>query len=475
MIFNSLSFIFFFVAVCSVQYLPLSWRTYKIVLVLFSYAFYAAWYPATILLLWVTTLFDWQVAHAIERAGSARRQKLLLVMSLTLNLSLLGVFKYADFLVENVNALSTLLGARQLLEAPSLPLPVGISFYTFMSLAYVIDVYRGRQKAGSSFLDFALFLTFYPHLVAGPIVRGQDFLPQCATPRRANFQAMAWGASLIVLGLLQKVVLADSWFGPLADRVFTSANEGAVSASDAWVGTLSFTGQILCDFSGYSTCAVGAAACLGFRLPQNFRSPYAAIGLSDFWQRWHISLSSWLRDYLYISLGGNRRGHLRTLFNLMLTMLIGGLWHGPSWTFVIWGGLHGLFLCGERGLRWLLGSRALIAGTLWRFCGWLSTFLLVSWSWVFFRAGSFGTASRMTQALLGLSPTHTSSVLRTDALVALLGIAGLLLAHRLTRDVGLEYRIDRAPRWVFVGGLACALIAIVTMAGQDRAFIYFQF
>jgi alginate O-acetyltransferase complex protein AlgI len=474
-IFNSLAYFFFFVAVCSVQYLPLSWRTYKVVLVLFSYAFYAAWYPITIVLLWLSTLFDYTVAHGIERAPTQRRKRTLLLLSLTLNLGVLSLFKYGSFAVENLNALSSLLGWGRPLETPSLPLPVGISFYTFMSLAYVIDVYRGQQRASSSFLDFALFLTFYPHLVAGPIVRAQDFLPQCATRRRADLRAMTWGISLLALGLFQKVVLADSWFGPVADRAFASAAEGHVSSKDAWVGALSFSGQILCDFSGYSTCAVGAAACIGFRLPQNFRSPYAAVGFSDFWRRWHISLSSWLRDYLYVSLGGNRLGQARTLFNLMLTMLIGGLWHGPSWTFVIWGGLHGLFLCAERGVKRLMAAIGLVPGKLLAACGWLCTFVLVSWAWVFFRAPTFSAASAMTRAMVGLSSTRVSTVLRTDAAVAMLGVVGVLIAHHLTRRMDLEHWADRTPRWLYAGALACVVVAIVTMAGQDRAFIYFQF
>jgi alginate O-acetyltransferase complex protein AlgI len=474
LIFNSLAFLFFFAAVCSAQFLPVSWRTSKLILVVASYAFYAAWYPITIVLLWLSTIFDWQISHAIERAASQHRKKLLLAMSVVLNLGVLSLFKYADFLVANLNALLLVLGASLRLTPPDLPLPVGISFYTFMSLAFVIDVYRGKCRAGTSFLDFALFLTFYPHLVAGPIVRAQDFLPQCETRRRTDWHMFAWGLALMVLGLFQKVVVADAWFAPVADRVFGKAAEG-VSTADAWLGMLSFSGQIFCDFSGYSTCAIGAAACIGFRLPQNFRAPYASLGLSDFWRRWHISLSSWLRDYLYVGLGGNRRGRLRTLVNLMLTMLIGGLWHGPSWTFVIWGGLHGAFLIAERGIRWCVEKWGGIPGWTLRALGYIATFGAVCLAWVFFRATDLTGALHLAGALFGAASSSSALVLRSDGMLVVAALSGLLLAHFSARKHPLEELADRLPRWALVGALMAMFVAIITMAGQDRAFIYFQF
>jgi alginate O-acetyltransferase complex protein AlgI len=474
MIFNSLAFVAFFAGVCGIQYLPISWRMAKLLLVLASYAFYAAWYPITIGLLWLSTVFDWQIAHRIERASSRGHKRTLMLLSVALNLSVLSLFKYADFAVTNLNALLHLLGSATQLSPPSLPLPVGISFYTFMSLAFVIDVYRGVQRAGSSFLDFALFLTFYPHLVAGPIVRAQDFLPQCETRRRASMQDFCWGLALLVLGLFEKVVLADAWFGPIADRVFAAGTAG-LSSKDAWLGLLSFSCQIFCDFAGYSTCAIGAAACIGFRLPQNFRAPYAALGFSDFWRRWHISLSSWLRDYLYVSLGGNRHGLARTMLSLMLTMLIGGLWHGPSWTFVIWGGLHGTFLIGERGVKALLLSLGIPSGRALRGLGYVVTLGLVCWAWVFFRAPSVHVALSMTKALLGAASSESMLVLRTEMGLVLAAGAALFAAHFCTRNTTLEELAERTPAWVLAGCLGIMIVAIVTMSGQDRAFIYFQF
>ena len=272
-----------------------------------------------------------------------------LVVSLSVNLGLLGFFKYGTFLLDNFITFSELLGIPFTPAKPDIILPVGISFYTFQTLSYTLDIYFRKSRPWSSFLDYALFVTFFPQLVAGPIVRSSEFLPQCLTPRRATLERFSWGLILLVSGLFQKIVVADGLLAPIVEKVYDT---GMVPDTlSAWCGTLAFSGQIFCDFAGYSSCAIGVAMCLGFKIPDNFRSPYAAIGFSDFWGRWHISLSSWLRDYLYIPLGGNRKGAAGTYINLMLTMLIGGLWHGASWTFVFWGGLHGLYLAVERMFR----------------------------------------------------------------------------------------------------------------------------
>ncbi len=349
MLFNSLTFVVFFALVLCLHSLPLAWRAKKINLLIASYLFYAAWNPPFVVLLWISTLIDWYVARAIHDAtGKARRRGLLLV-SLLVNLGILGYFKYGTFLLENFTALMATLGVNFTPAAPSIILPVGISFYTFQTMAYSLDVYLKREKPAESFLDFSLFVTFFPQLVAGPIVRPAHLIPQFAAPKRATGDMLRWGLALMTLGLFEKVVMADGVFAPAVDLVYGAA--GPVSALDAWFGTLAFSGQIFCDFAGYSTTAIGAALCLGFHLPNNFRFPYAAIGFSDFWRRWHISLSTWLRDYLYIPLGGNRKGTRRTIINLALTMLLGGLWHGAAWTFVVWGGLHGLYLIIERVVR----------------------------------------------------------------------------------------------------------------------------
>ena len=274
---------------------------------------------------------------------------MLLVISLIGNLGMLCFFKYGGFLLDNFVALVNLVGLDFHPAKPNIILPAGISFYTFTTLCYTIDMYNRKSEPVKSLLDFSLFVTFFPHLVAGPIVRPPQLVPQFESPRKANQQQMLQGLFLVSLGLFMKVVLADTMLASSSDTVFNFP--APLLAVDAWLGVLAFSGQIFFDFAGYSTCAIGVAMCLGFVLPENFRYPYAAIGFSDFWRRWHITLSSWLRDYLYIPIGGNRKGEVRTYVNLMITMLLGGLWHGASWTFVVWGALHGTYLCVERLIR----------------------------------------------------------------------------------------------------------------------------
>src|SRR4029079_4993618 len=278
-------------------------------------------------------------------------------------------------------------------------LPVGISFYTFATLSYTLDIYLRRALPARNFLDYALFVTFFPHLVAGPIMRPTELVPQFAKPRRATADQLRFGLALMTLGLFNKIVLADSFLATAAERIYDS--DKLPGALDAWIGTLAFSGQIFCDFAGYSTTAIGVALCLGFAMPDNFRFPYAAIGFSDFWRRWHITLSSWLRDYLYIPLGGNRHGPARTYASLMGTMLLGGLWHGAAWTFVVWGGLHGTYLAVE---RWLKSRFAGWKPEPWAFVALgLLTYVLVNITWVFFRAKTFTHAASMLQSMGGLA------------------------------------------------------------------------
>jgi len=323
------------------------------------------------------------------------------------------------------------------------------------------------------FLDFALFVTFFPQLVAGPIVRPTHLLPQFATPRRATAQQLRWGLALMTLGLFQKIVVADGLLAPTAEAVFKAGE--VLHPLDAWLGTLAFSGQIFSDFAGYSTTAIGVALTLGFGLPDNFRFPYAAIGFSDFWRRWHISLSSWLRDYLYIPLGGNRKGSARTYVNLMVTMLLGGLWHGASWTFVVWGGLHGAYLAAERWLVARFGQRR-----VWKTLGAqillaLLTYFLVNLTWVFFRAPDFPSAWRLVVTMLtfvsdGKKVLPTSMIVQTVVTIGL-----MLLVHWWMRERRLDEVVSGLPTWLtgLVWGLMLVLILITQ--GGSNAFIYFQF
>ena len=339
--FDSLTFIAFFLAIVGLYWRVSSWVWRKNLLLVASYLFYASWNPYFLPLLIVTSFLDWRLALLMARAPSGRSRRLWLAAIFGVNLSVLAYFKYANFLIDNTNAVMAMAGLPQWGFQSSIALPIGISFYTFHSLSYCIDVYRGTVQPTRSWRDYLLYVAFFPQLVAGPIVRWTIMGDQIETPRPFRADCLGLGVALMVVGLFQKIVLADGIFAPVADAHFGQAS--LESGLIAWVAALAFTGQIFCDFAGYTTCAIGAALALGFQLPVNFQAPYAARGFSDFWQRWHISLSSWLRDYLYIPLGGNRGHRIVTARNLVLTMFLGGLWHGAAWTFVVWGSCMAFF------------------------------------------------------------------------------------------------------------------------------------
>lgn len=401
-------------------------------------------------------------------------RRALLILSLTVNLGLLGFFKYGGFLLTGFTSMMESVGI--IYQAPELDiiLPVGISFYTFQTLSYTIEIYRGKMKPWPSFLDFALFVAFFPQLVAGPIVRAGHFLPQCREPIKPTGRQMGWGLTLITIGLCQKVVFADGLMALVSNQIFGKWEQTGFLAS--WLGTLAFSAQIYFDFCGYSLCAIGVALCMGFILPDNFRFPYGAIGFSDFWRRWHISLSTWLRDFLYISLGGNRKGKFRTYVNLMITMLLGGLWHGASWRFVVWGGLHGLYLVVER-FFWKLGIGRQFSQSLYAkiFLG-LLTYVLVCFTWVFFRAESFEAAFHMLSTMVYLkTPAITMELRSIDILVVGAITVGLLVEHALMRNSSLEQVAASCPWWLKSLLIALMLIAIMNSPGERNAFIYFQF
>jgi alginate O-acetyltransferase complex protein AlgI len=473
MLFNSLTFVVFFAVVLGLHSLPLPWRAKKLNLLIASYLFYAAWNPPFVLLLWLSTLVDWFVARALHREQRQTWRRGLLMLSIAVNLGILGYFKYGDFLLENWQLLMTAVGIDFRPPPWSIVLPVGISFYTFQTMAYSLDIYLRRAEPSRSFTDFALFVTFFPQLVAGPIVRPTQLIPQFARPRRATSGQLTWGLGLMTLGLFQKVVIADSLLAPAADKVF-GAPEGLLF-TDAWLGTLAFSGQIFCDFAGYSTTAIGVALCLGFSLPDNFRFPYAAIGFSDFWRRWHISLSTWLRDYLYVPLGGNRKGALRTYANLLTTMLLGGLWHGASWNFVAWGGLHGLYLAGERWLVRRRAGRGSGASPVNRIFLGLLTYVLVNLTWVLFRAQDFPTAWRLLGAMTGIAEGGQAVLPTINILFVITIIPLMLMTHWWMRDRSLETVVRGAPWWLTATLWAGMLFAIIVTQGAGDAFIYFQF
>ena len=495
MVFNSYTFIVFFALILALHNLPFSWKAKKINLLLASYLFYALWNPPFILLLWLSTVVDFYMARLISLEQRHMRRKLLLTVSLVLNLGMLSYFKYGGFLLENFTALLSTMGIVFQAAKPNIILPVGISFYTFVTLSYTLDVYRRKFAPEPSFLNFALFVTFFPHLVAGPIVRPEDLIPQFHTPRRATAEQLSWGLFLLSLGLFMKVTIADGLLAETADLIFSLPFP--VQMLDAWTGVLAFSGQIFCDFAGYSTCAIGVSLCLGFVLPDNFRYPYAAIGFSDFWRRWHITLSTWLRDYLYIPLGGNQHGSVRTYVNLMITMLLGGLWHGASWTFVVWGALHGLFLCIERLWRdWSANRRARVAelavdgqqlsqasvipplrfsSTFSKFGLALLTLFLVNVTWVFFRAATFKGAMLILLSMFGVIPNGAAMLTNKAILIVGVITVALISCHWLMRDSSLVQLSKRLPWWIISLGWAGMLILVILTQKSSGSFIYFQF
>ncbi len=473
MLFNSLTFIAFFAIVVALHHAPFSWRLKKVNLLVASYIFYGAWSPPFVLLLLLSTAIDWKAAQWIYSAKSEGARRLALMLSLAGNLGVLGYFKYGEFLLANFTALMKSIGVDYAAPDWNIILPVGISFYTFQTMAYSLDVYLRRAAPSKSLLDFALFVAFFPQLVAGPIVRPSQLVPQFAEPKQASAPQFYWGIALIVIGLFEKVVLADAFLAPAADGAFGA--KGAIHPLDAWTGALAFSGQIFFDFSGYSTTAIGTALCLGFKLPNNFNFPYAAIGFSDFWRRWHMSLSTWLRDYLYIPLGGNLKGRVRTYINLMVTMLLGGLWHGASWTFVLWGGLHGLYLAAERFLREAIPEREWFRTAWFKVAMALVTYFLVNITWVFFRAQSLGDASTYLASMFGVAPAPKKVLYLNEIVPAAIAVAGMVITHWRMRDTSMEAVVARTPAWLIGATLTFMLFMLVISQGSDSAFIYFQF
>src|SRR6187401_1695184 len=383
MLFNSLTFVVFFLVVLAAYWSMRSWEARKNLLLVASYLFYGAWNPPFAALLFATTALDFYLGREMGKVHTPVERRVWLWISVAVNLSMLGFFKYGNFLLDNFTWVLARGGIQYKPPHLDVFLPIGISFYTFHSLSYTLDIYRGVLRPTKSLRDFILAVSFFPQLVAGPIVRAGDFLPQLLHPPRLKNGQFLWGLALMTLGLFQKIVLADTLLSSSADRIF--GYPGPLVALDSWAGVLAFAGQIFFDFAGYSLCAIGAALTLGFHLKDNFRFPYAAIGFSDFWRRWHISLSTFLRDYLYIPLGGNQVRPFRAALNLVIVMFLGGLWHGAAWTFVVWGLLHGSYLVIERVCRAYFEDKSWASAPSVRVLTGFATYAAVCVAWVFFR------------------------------------------------------------------------------------------
>jgi alginate O-acetyltransferase complex protein AlgI len=470
--FDSFTFLIFFGVALAIYNALRGWNARKWVLLGASYLFYAAWNPYFLLLLIGSTTLDWWIAHRIDEAQQPRTRKAWISLTLAVNLSMLAVFKYDRFILDNLASTLSLIGVHYQPPRFDIVLPIGISFYTFHSLSYCIDVYRRKFKPTNDWRDYALYVAFFPQLVAGPITRFTQMRAQIENPRSTSRDGLSLGCALLILGLFEKNVLADSIFAPVADAFFNDVARSGSAA--AWSGVFAFTGQIFCDFAGYSTCAIGAALAFGFQLPPNFNFPYAAVGFSDFWRRWHISLSTWLRDYLYISLGGNRRGEIRTYANLMLTMLIGGLWHGAAWTFVIWGGLHGFYLAVERAIRERFSNRKMMTAPA-RFLYGLVTLFFVVIAWVWFRSPDVATASSVFAKMFWTDGIDRVAAFSVPQKLSVAAFALVVAVHWLMRERNLIADAQRVPRPLLGIALGILLALIILSPGDNHAFIYFQF
>jgi D-alanyl-lipoteichoic acid acyltransferase DltB (MBOAT superfamily) len=438
-----------------------------------SYVFYAYWDWRFLPLIWGSSTIDWLLGHAIARASSDRRRKLWLAGTVILNLGVLAVFKYWNFGYDTASVVLDKLGVHVPPLALRVALPVGVSFFTFESMSYVIDVYRRQIEPHGSYLEYLSFVAFFPHLVAGPIVRPRDLLPQLAGQARWSSAEGSEALFLIATGLLKKIAIGDYLALNLVDRVWDAPTR--YSALECYSAVLGYAVQIYCDFSGYTDIAIGSALLLGVRFPLNFNSPYKAPNIQDFWRRWHISLSTWLRDYLYVPLGGNRRGLARTYVNLMLTMLLGGLWHGANWTFVVWGGIHGVALAATRAYTEWRDRRA--APKRSRFglhaLSVLGTFHLVCVAWIFFRSETFSKAATLFSQLATLTTFHPNLPR------PVVGILALGLISHFTPQSWYERALrsfTQMPALAQGMALFCVGLALRAMATADAVpFVYFQF
>lgn len=472
MVFSSNIFLFLFLpAFLGVYYLtPFRHRSW--VILLGSYAFYGWWRVDFLLLFMAVTLWNYLMGLRIHKAGigTALARKWVGI-GVAGDLATLAYFKYADFGIGSLNEIVTSLG-YQPLDLANIILPIGISFYIFQAISYVVDVYRGDTEPTRRFVDFAAFIALFPQLIAGPVLRYKDLADQF-TYRTHTLDKFGEGSIRFMQGFVKKVFIADS-IAPLANGAFALADP---SSADAWLGALAYTAQLYFDFSGYSDMAIGLGLMMGFRFPENFNQPYISQSITEFWRRWHISLSSWLRDYLYIPLGGNRNGTFFTYRNLLLTMLLGGLWHGANWTFLLWGAWHGGILAAERALGVSGSTRTFRVGR------WLMTFLFIVLGWVTFRATSIGDAFSFYQAMFSfdsftLSATYLQDIREMNVLI-------LVLAYLTVLVMGLKDQFQWQFDGTLAGGMRAALpgllvpvflLAVLKLSAESFSpFLYFQF
>jgi alginate O-acetyltransferase complex protein AlgI len=467
MLFNSLEFLIFFPIVIMLYY-ALPFRFRWAMLLVASYVFYMWWKVEYAVLILVSTLIDYFAALALEKTSDETKRKLLLALSLTSNLGILLFFKYFNFVNTNLGSLAEVFGFSYQPSPVDILLPVGISFYTFQTMSYTIDVFKGNKKAEPHFGYFALFVTYFPQLVAGPIERAERLLPQLHEKHLLNAQNISRGLKLIFWGMFKKVAVADN-LAPYVNEVFNHPHQ--YEGSSLIIATVFFSFQIYYDFSGYSDIAIGSARVMGAELMTNFNHPYFATSVSDFWRRWHISLSTWFRDYVYIPLGGNRSNHYR---NIMITFLLSGFWHGANWTFIAWGGLHGVYMV-------IAGKTKTIQNKIrsGNFIHVVVTYLLVLFAWIFFRSNSIHDAFLVIRKLPDISLQASSINILRDGyglifLVALLVVMQLI--HFIERNEAIMIQLERKPvtvRWSFYSAMLWILFLYGNYSKQE--FIYFTF
>lgn len=474
MLFNTFEFLLFFLIVF-VLFFSLPQKRRWIVLLASSYFFYGYWKPSYLILIASSTISDYFISNAIYKLKNLKTKKNLLFLSISLNLSLLFLFKYFDFLADSFNELSNVVGSDYKLKLLNLILPVGISFYTFQTMSYTIDVYNGKIKPEKHFGIFSLFVAFFPQLVAGPIERASNLLPQFNREVSIDYNRFSSGGQLILWGLVKKVLVADR-VGIIANEIFN--NHAEYTGYTLIVGVICFAFQIYCDFSGYSDIAIGTARVFGYDLMKNFKSPYFANSLTDFWRRWHISLSSWFKDYVYIPIGGNKVVKWRWYFNLWITFFISGIWHGANWTFVLWGAIHGFGLVIENVISYKRYDKFQFVKKIW-------VFLLICFAWIFFRANTVSEAFNLIANILSFNeynisqlsiyiiPVAKNTVFSVDFLLAYASITGLLVVehHLIVKN---RWNLLNPQSKMVICAFTTVLIFIFGVFDVNE-FIYFQF
>ena len=471
MLFNSLDFLLFFPIVCIIYFLLGKNKYRNPFLLIASYYFYMNWKPVYAVLILTSTILTYGCGLLVEKYSSdKKKQKTFLTISLVLNFAILFVFKYFNFINDSVFSLLSSVGLKWNVPHLEVLLPVGISFYTFQAVGYSIDVYRGSIKAEKNFIDYALFVSFFPQLVAGPIERAKNLLPQFHEEHSFNPDDVIEGAKQMIWGFFMKLCVADV-LSEYVDAVYNNVpqHNGASLA----LATLFFAFQVYCDFAGYSNIAIGAARVMGYRLMQNFRQPYLSLSIKEFWRRWHISLSTWFMDYLYIPLGGNRVKYARHLLNLMITFLVSGLWHGANWTFVIWGALHGTYLVLENIIRkyvYTPKDSTLIS----RLFSTAVCFFFVCFAWIFFRANSIGDAFTVVKKIFtDWGPLFKQIVVFVYGAAAIL----ILIAKDVKDSFGIKINLMHSKYYAVRLASVVFLISYILLFGalSSGAFIYFQF